>query len=107
MEARMALVTRKRSLIGSAVVAFALAVSTVSIPASGAAPTTAEAKPLTTQVVPKPVSVTAGQGQFTLTRPARIVSDDSGVANALAAYLRPATGYPLDVVAGDSELRQG
>ncbi len=101
----MALLGRKRSLLGFAVLATALTVSTIS--AASGAPPTEQAQPVSTQVVPKPVSATAGKGQFTLTRPARIVSDDAAVGNALAAYLRPATGYPLDVVAGDSDLRQG
>src|SRR3954452_3433192 len=106
MKARMAPVARTGSLIGFAVLATALALAPISIPATGAPPT-GTAKSVATQVMPKPVSVTGGQGQFTLTRPARIVSDDPGVGNVLAAYLRPATGYPLNVVAGDSDLRQG
>jgi len=100
----MALVARKRSLIGFAVLATALTVATISAPATGA-PLADPAKAAVGQVVPKPVSITAGNGRFTLTRPARIVSDDAAVGNALAGYLRPATGYPLDVVTGAA--RQG
>ena len=100
----MALVTRKRSAIGLAVLATALTVATISAPATGA-PLAEPAKATVAQVVPKPVSITAGNGLFTLTRPARIVSDDAAVGNALAGYLRPATGYPLDVVTGAA--RQG
>ena len=58
-------------------------------------------------VVPKPVSATVGSGHFTLVRGSRIVvppgagkSAELPVARDLAAYLRPATGYPLAVVAG-------
>jgi len=101
----MALVARKRSLVGLALLAaVALTIPTISAPATGA-PQVAPAKATVAQVVPKPVSVTAGTGMFTLTRPARIVSDDAAVGNALAGYLRPATGYPLDVVSGAA--RQG
>src|SRR5581483_1758224 len=53
-------------------------------------------------VVPKPAAVTVGSGRFTLARTARIVAAPGGgsaaelaVAEDLAAYLRPATGYPL------------
>lgn len=70
-------------------------------------------------IVPKPVSATVGSGQFTLTRTARIVavpgahaSAELSVAADLAAYLRPATGYPLPAVngtprAGDIVLQIG
>jgi hexosaminidase len=58
-------------------------------------------------VVPKPASATVGGGRFTLTRTARVVARpgaqaaaELSVAADLAAYLRPATGYPLPVVAG-------
>jgi hexosaminidase len=58
-------------------------------------------------VVPKPVSATVGSGHFTLGRTARIVAApgagsaaELSVARDLAAYLRPATGYPLPAVAG-------
>lgn len=54
-------------------------------------------------VVPAPVSETAGQGQFTLTSGASVTVDPNSpaaapVAQDLAGYLRPATGYPLPVV---------
>jgi hexosaminidase len=57
------------------------------------------------QIVPKPVSTTVGQGSFTLTATARIVVPSGSdaalpVAQDLAAYLRPATGYSLPVVTG-------
>jgi hexosaminidase len=56
------------------------------------------------QIVPKPVSLTTGSGSFRLCDGARIVvdkHDGSGarqVADALAGYLRPATGFDLPVV---------
>ncbi len=54
------------------------------------------------QLIPQPVHETAGRGHFTLTRHTRIVA--AGVAAAvgrdLARALRPATGYPLQVVPG-------
>jgi hexosaminidase len=58
--------------------------------------------------IPKPVSMTAGSGRFTLAPGTRIsVAPGStaaaGVAQDLAGYLRPATGYPLPVVTGRSE----
>src|SRR5436305_11046719 len=70
-------------------------------------------------VVPKPASVLAGSGHFTLVKGTRIVvrpgpgrAAELAVARDLAAYLRPATGYPLPVVAGalkpgDIQLRIG
>jgi hexosaminidase len=58
-------------------------------------------------IVPKPVSATVGSGSFTLGRTARIVvapgagtAAELSVADDLAAYLRPATGYPLPAMAG-------
>ena len=58
-------------------------------------------------IVPKPVSATVGSGLFTLTGTSRIVAapgagavPELSVAADLAAYLRPATGYPLPVVSG-------
>jgi hexosaminidase len=58
-------------------------------------------------IVPKPVSLKVGPGRYTLARHARIVAAPGAgsaaelpVARDLAAYLRPATGYPLPVVTG-------
>jgi hexosaminidase len=58
-------------------------------------------------VVPKPVSAKISSGRFTITRQSRIVAAPGAdaaaeltVADDLAAYLRPATGYPLHVVSG-------
>src|SRR6266496_2621828 len=83
-------------------------------PSAYAAPT-AEAQSAVPQVVPKPVSAVGGVGQFTLTTRSRIVAGSAAaapIAADLAAYLRPATGYPLPVVtgsprAGDITLRLG
>ena len=54
------------------------------------------------QIVPKPVSMRAGDGWFALTRHTRITvhggSQAAAVAQDLAGYLRPATGYRLPVV---------
>jgi hexosaminidase len=67
--------------------------------ATAAAATAAAGAPA---VIPKPVSMTTGSGHFTLTHGTRISADknSAGVARDLAAYLRPATGYPLPVVTG-------
>jgi hexosaminidase len=58
-------------------------------------------------IVPKPVSAKIGRGHFTLTRRTRIVAApgagagaELAIAKDLAAYLRPATGYPLPTVSG-------
>jgi hexosaminidase len=58
-------------------------------------------------IVPKPVSATTGTGDFTLGREARILAApgtgaaaEVAVARDLAAYLRPATGYPLPAGVG-------
>ena len=60
------------------------------------------------QIIPKPVSVVAGQGSFTLTSAARVVVPSGSqaalpVAQDLAGYLRPATGYALPVVTGSAQ----
>jgi hexosaminidase len=55
------------------------------------------------QVIPRPVSMTAGRGWFRLTRSTRIVAGSAAVtavAGDLSGYLSPATGYPLPVVTG-------
>src|SRR5215472_11048094 len=60
------------------------------------------------QLIPKPVSITAGPGSFTLAATARIAVPSASqaalpVAQDLAAYLRPATGYSLPVVTGSPQ----
>jgi hexosaminidase len=85
----------------------------VSLPLSLAAqvaavtPASADLAPATSvpQIIPKPVSTTLGQGSFTLTASTSIVvvaGSDAAlpVAQDLADYLRPATGYSLPVVTG-------
>jgi hexosaminidase len=56
-------------------------------------------------IVPKPVTMTAGRGWFSVTARTRIVVPAGqaaalAVARDLAGYLRPATGYPLPAVTG-------
>jgi hexosaminidase len=85
----------------------------VSLPLSLAAqiavvtPASADLAPATSvpQIIPKPVSTTVGQGTFTLTASTSIVVPSGSdaalpVAQDLADYLRPATGYALPVVTG-------
>jgi hexosaminidase len=98
-----------------AVTAAALAVGLFALSAGGTAvavtastTATAGAAPVL-DLVPKPVSARVGSGHFVLGWSARIVAapeagtaerTELSVAGDLAAYLRPATGYPLPVVAG-------
>lgn len=53
-------------------------------------------------VIPKPVSTTTGADRFMLTPATRIAAGPgtAPVAQDLAGYLRPATGYPLPVTPG-------
>jgi hexosaminidase len=89
--------SRKRPPILALAVALMIpAMSAVTASAAPHAPTPP-------QIVPKPVSTSVGQGEFTLERGARIVVQSAAalpVAQALAGYLRPATGYALPVVTG-------
>lgn len=60
------------------------------------------------RIIPKPVTMTVNKGAFQLTHATRVVAqgrDASAVAGALAAYLRPATGFPLPVVGGPAHAR--
>src|SRR5690242_8441814 len=82
---------------GVAAGGFAASASTASAPRAAA----------TLGIVPKPVSVRAGTGRYTLPRNARIVAAPGAraaaglaVARDLAAYLRPATGYRLPAITG-------
>jgi hexosaminidase len=57
------------------------------------------------EIIPKPVSMTVGSGSFTVASTARIVVATGStaampVAQDLAAFLQPATGYSLPVVTG-------
>lgn len=74
-----------------------------------AAPTLLVARPAAAstasapRIIPEPASMTVGHDAFLLTTRTRIVANGrgaSGVASALAGYLRPATGYPLRVTRG-------
>ncbi len=84
----------------AAAIAVAGVCAALSTGAATAAPTTDTAIP---QLVPKPVSMTTGDGTFTLSTATRIVAASAAtkaVANDLAADLAPATGYPLPVTGG-------
>jgi hexosaminidase len=102
---------RRRSPVTVLACAACLAVS---LPLSLAAqiavvtPASADLAPATSvpQIIPKPVSTTVGQGTFTLTASTSIVVPSGSdaalpVAQDLADYLRPATGYALPVVTGN------
>ncbi|MCX7044261.1 MAG: beta-N-acetylhexosaminidase [Candidatus Sumerlaeota bacterium] len=58
-------------------------------------------------ILPKPLSLTRGQGVFTLSKNTIIVTDDTakGTGAHLAAMLRPATGLPLKVKTGQDTAR--
>src|SRR5260370_36098794 len=63
----------------------------------------AQATPAMPQIVPKPVSMTVGSGQFTVTAGTRIAvvagsAAAQPVAQDLASYLPPATRYPPPVL---------
>ncbi|MEO7085480.1 MAG: glycoside hydrolase family 20 zincin-like fold domain-containing protein, partial [Gemmatimonadaceae bacterium] len=60
--------------------------------------------PESISVIPKPVTLTAGRGQFTLTGRTTIWTDraDSVVARRLARELAPSTGFDLAVRIGSS-----
>ncbi|GAA3129766.1 hexosaminidase [Kribbella aluminosa] len=75
---------------------------------SSAAPATTAASPPETavQIVPKPVSMTAGQGAFTLTAGTRIRAtspEERAVASSLAADLAPATGFQFEISSGSAQ----
>ena len=98
---------RRVSLFVSVVAA--AAASLVALPAPPGASAAPAGPP---QVVPKPVSMTVGTGDFTVTRQTHLVAKPGSAARDVAAdladYLRPATGYPLPVVSGpgrDADIR--
>jgi len=113
-EATMSLFHLSSSRKGIAAAAIGVAVIAAATATAAAAPDgggSAESCPSgvsapAPQVVPEPVSVTAGSGTFTLCPSARIVIDQHAdkqvqqVAEALAGYLRPATGFHLPVATG-------
>ncbi len=84
-----------------AVSALALGISLLGSPCADAAqPSRAEAAALA--VIPQPVSVSPGQGHFTITRRTVIWTGRASVAigEQLARYLQPATGWTLRVQTG-------
>ena len=94
--------SRVATLIGAVALVVGSAAGAIALGAGSAAGAPASASP---QVVPKPVSTTVGVGKFTLSTRSRIVVGSTAatpVAADLAAYLRPATGYPLPIVRGNS-----
>jgi hexosaminidase len=100
---------RLTALIGAACLAVSLPLS-VTGQIAGVTPASADLAPPNSvpQLVPKPVSMTMGQGSFTLAATARIVVPSGSeaalpVAQDLAGYLRPATGYSLPVVTGSAQ----
>jgi hexosaminidase len=92
---------------GLAALVTAVPATVVAVTASAAPARPAATAAATLSIVPKPVSAKLGTGHFTLTRRTRIVAApgagaaaELAVARDLAAYLRPATGYPLPTVTG-------
>jgi hexosaminidase len=89
--------------VGLAVVASAAtAASAAPGRLSAAQPSQASAAP--PRLVPQPASMTVGSGAFRLASGAHIVAasrDAVPVANSLAGFLRPATGFKLQVVGGN------
>jgi hexosaminidase len=90
-----------------AVLAAGVPAAVIAVGASATSVDPASAAVSTVGVVPKPAAVRMGSGSFTLTQHARIVAmagpnaaAELLVADDLAAYLRPATGYGLPAVIG-------
>ena len=97
--------SRVATLVGAIALVVGSATGAVALGAGSAAAAPPSASP---EVVPKPVSTTVGVGRFTLTTRSRIVVGSTAatpVAADLAAYLRPATGYQLPIVSGNSRAR--
>jgi hexosaminidase len=103
----------RRSRLTALVVGACLAVSlpfSLATQIAAVTPASADLAPATSvpQLIPKPVSMTVGQGSFTLAASARIAVPSGSeaalpVAQNLADYLRPATGYALPVVTGSAQ----
>ena len=95
-------------VIGIPAAAFALTASPAAArPAAGVAVSAATPA---LDVIPKPVSATVGTGHLTLSKSARIAVPNGPeasvvlpIAQDLAEYLRPATGYKLPVVVGAAQ----
>jgi hexosaminidase len=95
--------TRTRAGAITAAALAALGLGALAVPAAAAPQSATAAAATTPQIVPKPVTMTAGRGEFVLTRKARILAGSPAaktVAKDLAADLAPATGYPLTVTSG-------
>jgi hexosaminidase len=97
------------ALAGAACLAASLPIS-LAAQVAAVTPASADLAPPNSvpQLIPKPVSMTVGQGNFTLTATARIVVPSGSeaalpVAQDLADYLQPATGYSLPVVTGSPQ----
>jgi hexosaminidase len=95
------------SMLTALAIGIPATVVAVTASAAPARPAATAATATALDLVPKPVSAKVGSGHFTLTRGARIVAAPGAgaaaalaVAGDLAAYLRPATGYPLPTVTG-------
>ncbi|MET7418455.1 family 20 glycosylhydrolase [Dactylosporangium sp. NPDC005555] len=88
--------------------ALALATVTAGVVWTVAAPSADAAVVNLQDVVPAPVSVQAASGvTFTITASTGIQSQSLDVGNALAAVLRPSTGYPLPVTTGSGTPAAG
>jgi hexosaminidase len=98
--------TRRRSTSLVVSLLAAIASFVVAVPGS---PPAAVAQAAAPQLAPKPVSMTVGAGEFTLTKQTHVVAAAGTPARAvaadLAAYLRPATGYPVPVASGPGGAR--
>ena len=103
---RTAFILSLAAVAALAVTGVSAGTSTALAASSASQGTRADATPSMPQIVPKPVSMTMGRGSFAVTPGSRIVAASrqaAPIAQDLAGYLRPATGYRLPVVAGTSE----
>ncbi len=101
--------SRVTVLVGVACLAVSLPFS-LAVQITAVTPVSADLAPATSVplLIPKPVAMTVGQGDFTLAATARIVVPSGSqaalpVAQDLAGYLQPATGYSLPVVTGGAQ----
>ena len=96
---------RRGALVLCLALATAAAVSP--IPAAGVQRHQSPRAARAPQVIPKPAHETAGRGHFTLTARTRIVAPGAAgsIGRDLARALRPATGYPLQVLTAPRPAR--
>jgi hexosaminidase len=90
------------SKVCSVIIAALTVAALASAPRAVGAPNTSAGADLP-QIVPKPVSIAAGSGAFTLTANTRILASSATaklIAQDLAADLAPATGFTLPVKSG-------